>query len=254
MTKIYYFSGTGNSLWSAKKIKQLIEDPCELYNIGTEAQKNGIVIEADAVIFVFPSYAYGMPIIVRRFAESAVFKTKYVAALVTYGSSPLGTLGGLRRILKKKGIDKMFFARIPAVENYLAMFGPPNAKTIECRSRKQEKATEQAAQSIIERKENRVSTFAPFSSFVSWLFSFGIKIFYKHYRVSSSCNGCAVCERICPVCAITIKDGLPVFSHNCEHCQACVNICPLRAIQFGRVKFGTPGYCHPEIKIDELER
>jgi ferredoxin len=259
MIKIFYFSGTGNSLWSAKRIAQIIvgahySNVCELYNIGIEAQKSEIIIEADAVIFVFPSYAYGLPLIVRRFVKNAVFKTPYMAALVTYGSSPGGTLGVLRRILRKKGIEKLFFARIPAVENYLAIFGTPKAETIKKRVLMQEKATEEAARCIIERRENRINTFCPFSIFVSWLFSLVVKVFYKHYKVSGNCNGCGICEKICPVSSIVMKDGRPVFTRRCEHCQGCVDICSLRAIQFGRVKFGTSGYCHPEIEIDELTR
>jgi ferredoxin len=259
LVKIFYFSGTGNSLWSAKKIAQIIKEKnshetCELINIGAEAQKNEIVIEADAVVFVFPSYAYGLPLIVRRLAKNAVFKTPYLAALVTYGSSPRGTLGALRRILKKKGIGKLFFARIPAVENYIAIFGTPKAGTVQKRVTMQEKATEEAAQSIIERKENKVSVFCPFSAFVSWLFSFGVKVFYKQYKVSADCNNCGVCEKTCPVSAILMKDGKPVFTHKCEHCQGCINLCPLRAIGFGRVKFGTPGYRHPQIAAGDFTR
>ena len=254
MTKIFYFTGTGNSLWSAKKIAQKIGGNCELYNIGIEAQKNEIIIEADAVVIVFPSYAYGLPCVMRHFAKKAVFKTPYAAAFVTYGSNPGGTLGALRRILKKKGIGKLFFGRIPSVENYLALFGPPKTETLEHRKEMQEKATEEAALCIIERRENRVSSYYPFSAFVSMLFSAGVKIFYKHYRLSPNCNGCGICEKICPVCAIVIKEERPVFTKKCEHCQGCVNICPLRAIQFGRVKFGTQGYHHPEISINELGR
>jgi len=259
MTKIFHFSGTGNSLWSAKKIAQEIKEKhpqevCELINIGTEAQKSEIVIEADAVIFVFPTYAYGLPLIVRRFAKNAEFRTPYMAALVTYGSSPRGTLGALRRILKKKGIEKLYFARIPSVENYIAIFGASKAETIQKRVSMQEKATEEAARSIIERRENKVSAFYPLSAFVSWLFSFGVKIFYKKYRVSADCDGCGVCEKTCPVSAIVMKDKKPVFTRKCEHCQGCINLCPLRAIEFGRVKFGTPGYRHPGIVIRELVR
>jgi ferredoxin len=252
MTKIYYFSGTGNSLWSAKKIAQGITDAYELYNIGAESQKKRITVEADAVVFVFPSYAYGMPLVVRRFAKSAVFKTRYFAAFVTFGTSPRGTLGLLRRILKKKGIEKMFFGLIPSVENYLALFGRQKPEKKEKRILLQEKTTKDAIQAVIERRENKVSVFCPFSALVSRLFSLGVKIFYKRYRIGENCNGCAVCEKICPVSAITMSKGYPVFSSKCEHCQGCVDICPLRAIQFGRVKFGSLGYCHPEIEITEL--
>jgi len=259
MTKIFYFSGTGNSLWSAKKIAQKIseespKEKCELVSIGVEAQKSGIVIEADAVVFVFPSYAYGLPVIVRRFAKNAEFKTPYLAAFVTYGSSPGGTLGALRRILKKKKIGKLFFMKIPAVENYLAIFGTPTEETIQKRVLMQEKATEEAAISIIKRSENKASLFYPFSAFVSWLCSLGIKIFYKFYKVGADCNGCGSCEKTCPVGAIVMKDGKPLFTSKCEHCQGCINMCPLRAIAFGRVKFGAQGYRHPQIAIGDLAR
>jgi MinD superfamily P-loop ATPase len=44
-----------------------------------------------------------------------------------------------------------------------------------------------------------------------------------------------------------MKDRRPRFSKKCEHCQGCLNYCPLQAIQFGRQKFGTKQYHHPEI-------
>jgi MinD superfamily P-loop ATPase len=81
-----------------------------------------------------------------------------------------------------------------------------------------------------------------------------VKKFYKNYRLSSNCNGCRTCEKICPVSAIVMQDKQPVFSEKCEHCQGCVNLCPQRAIQFARVKFGTPGYIHPEVNISDLVR
>ena len=265
MTKIYYFSGTGNSLWSAKKIAQVIGDSgeeCRLFNIGAvnAESKEELIVEADAVVLVYPSYAFGLPLVVRDFVKKAEFKTNnanglYLASLVTYGSTPLGTQGIMRRILKKKKIDKMFFGKIPAVENYLAMFGAPDKQTIEKRSEMQRKATERAARFVVEQKTNSVSTFCPFSAFVVRLFYLGIKIFYKYYRVNDvSCTGCAVCEKVCSVSAITMKNGHPQFSSKCQNCQGCVNICPSRAIQFGRVKFDTSGYCHPEIEVGELGR
>jgi len=260
MTKIFYFSGTGNSLWSAKTIARIIREgtspaqECELFNIGVEAQKDEIVIEADTVVFVFPSYAYGLPRIVRRFLKRAVFKARYAASFVTYGSSPLGTLGEVRRILKKKKIVKMYFGSIPSAENYLALFGPPKTEKTKRRVLMQEKATEAAALCVVEKRENKVNTFCPFSFLVSSLFSLGLKIFYKRYRLGDNCDGCGVCEKICPVSAIVMKDGRPVFREKCEHCQGCVDMCPLRAIKFGRVKFSSAGYRHPRIGLDDLMR
>ncbi|WP_461256762.1 EFR1 family ferrodoxin [Treponema sp. R80B11-R83G3] len=254
MTKIYYFSGTGNSLWSAKKIAQIIGEPCELFNIGIEAEKDEIIIDAQAVIFVYPSYAYGLPLIVRRFAKKALFKTLYLAAFVTYGSDPCGTQAELSRILKKKKIASLYFGKIPAMENYIPVFGPPDEKKITKRAAMQKEATEKAARYVIERKTNKINTFRPLSVFISFLFSLGVKIFYKHYKVSDKCNGCRICEKVCPVAGITMKGNRPVFTCKCENCAACIDLCPSRAIQFGRAKFGTRGYCHPEVSIKELGR
>jgi len=266
LIKICYFSGTGNTLWSAKKIAEALTagspaavsatagEKCELINIGVEAEKNEIILEADAVVLLFPAYAYGAPLIVSKFTEKAIFKTKYIAAFVTYGTSPGGTLAGISRILRRKGIKADYFGRIPAVENYIAIFGAPKEKTTQKRLQMQKATTEEAIRCITERRKNSINSFRPESAFVSLLFSLGAKIFYKMYKVTDDCDGCGVCEKVCQVSAITMKEGRPVFNSKCEHCNGCLNWCPKRAIQFGRLKPDIPRYHHPEIGIPEISR
>ena len=254
LIKIYYFSGTGNTLWSAKKIAGMVGGDTELVNIGVEVQNNNIVLEADIVVLLFPSYAYGMPLAVRRFVQNAVLKTPYVAAFVTYGSSPAGTMAGLSRILKKKGVTAAFFGRIPAVENYIAIFGEQKEETVQRRTAMQAEATEMAARCVAGRRTNKVNTFRPLSALVWVLFSLGIKIFYKHYRISGECDGCGVCVKICPVSAVVLREKRPVFLANCEHCQACLNWCPKKAVHFGRLNARVKRYHHPEITLAEMEQ
>ena len=252
LTKICYFSGTGNTLWSAKKIAEKIGGECDLINVGAEAQKADINIEADAVVLLFPAYAYGAPLVFHDFVQRAVFKTPYIAVFVTFGTSPGGALAEINRLLNKKNTGAAYFGRIPSVENYIAIFGPQKEKTIEKRLQLQRTATEEAARCVIERRTNRINTFRPFSVFVSMLFSIGLKVFYKRYRLTADCDGCEICEKLCPVSAIVMRDKKPVFTRKCEHCQGCLNWCPRGAILFGRIKSGTPRYHHPELSINDM--
>jgi len=253
LTKIVYFSGTGNTLWSAKRIAEQTGDKCELVNIGTETEKEKITIEADAVVLLFPAYAYGAPIIVNGFVKKAVFKTPYIAVFVTYGTSPGGALAEISRLLKRKETGAAWYGRIPAVENYIAMFGPQKQKTIEQRVEMQKNATEEAVRRITGRETNSVFSFRPVSAFVSLLFSLGAKIFYRWYRVTSDCDGCGICVNVCPVSAIFMNEGKPSFTKKCEHCQGCIHWCPKRAILFARVRSGTQRYHHPEISVNEIK-
>ena len=260
MTKIIYFSGTGNTLWSAKKIAAQIRDQCELINAGVLADSvcgregAGAVIEADVIILMFPAYAYGLPLVFSKILEKAELKSPYIAALVTFGTSPGGALAQAGRILRRKKTVIAYNGRIPAVENYTAIFGPQKPETVEKRLAMQEQATDEAARCINERRKNRVVAFRPFSVLVSMLFSIGIKVFYKWYRVNSSCDGCALCEKLCPVNAVIMKQGRPVFTKKCEHCQGCIHWCPKNAILFARIKSGTKRYHHPAINIADMTR
>ncbi|MCK5773172.1 MAG: flavodoxin family protein, partial [Thermoplasmata archaeon] len=68
MNKLYYFTGTGNSLWVAKQLaKQLSNFSIEpIANLLSDNKK----IEnpdSDMIGLVFPVYIFGPPLIVNRF-------------------------------------------------------------------------------------------------------------------------------------------------------------------------------------------
>ena len=52
------------------------------------------------------------------------------------------------------------------------------------------------------------------------------------------CNGCRTCERDCPVQAITMAGGKPVYDYNaCIRCYCCQELCPNHAVGLKRPWF-----------------
>ena len=55
------------------------------------------------------------------------------------------------------------------------------------------------------------------------------------YAINDSCVNCGACAAECPVNAIDIKDGKPVWVKNkCAMCLGCLHKCPAFAIQYGK--------------------
>ena len=94
---IYYFSATGNSLQAAKIIAKKID--AEVVKITT---KTSIKCNKDVVGFVYPTFYWGLPMLVARFAKKLKIEgNPYIFAVTTCGLSSGGALGQLNSILNK---------------------------------------------------------------------------------------------------------------------------------------------------------
>ncbi|MDR0878721.1 MAG: EFR1 family ferrodoxin [Treponema sp.] len=251
MTNIYYFSGTGNTYWSAKKLAARIGS-ARIFPISREMKQPEIRIRAEAVIFMFPAYAYGTPVMVRRFLEKADVHADYLAALVSYGTSPGGALAEVHAVLARKKLILNYAGRIPAVENFIPIFGAPGEALRTKRLALQSAATEQAAEAILTRANSSMQTFQPLFKIISSLYRLARPAMINFFRLTEACNACGLCAGICPAGAIKMADKGPVFHTACETCQACLNFCPRKAITFGRLGPDTRRYHHPEVTAGEL--
>ena len=73
----------------------------------------------------------------------------------------------------------------------------------------------------------------------------------KNLHVEDDCIGCGLCARKCPVQAIEIRDGKPVWvKEQCALCLRCLHLCPKFAIQYGNGRTRKHGqYRNPHVKV-----
>lgn len=251
---VIYFSGTGNSLVAAKELSQRLG--FELIGLTREYADDckGKELVFDRLVLVFPSYAYGMPKMVKRFLKDTQIKCNYLAAAVTCGSSAGGTLNSVKRVLNKKDTVLSYGVNIQTVENYIPLFGCPNKGSIERDIEAQNQAVLNIAEDIAHLKLTNIKGVKPFSAMVSGIFLTASPLIAKFIRIDKDCSGCGLCQKICPAEAIEIgkKGRAKIKASRCNHCQACMNICLERAITHLRLTKKGGRYVNPQISLNDL--
>ncbi len=268
-TVIYYFSGTGNSLWAAKAIAQ--KTGGALLPIASNPAGQPIFSDADRIGFVFPVYYEDLPAIVRNFAlHLSAPGSSYIFAVCTFGGAAGRSLWRLKRIFAGNNVrlSACFGIRMP--QNAFLKRGENREKIlVQCSQR-----LDGIINGIISRKHG---TFYPNPLLEAIIFplqpliqSLCKKQFMKlsgesaqksaeellhltdiSYSVNANCTICGTCAGVCPVRNIQMTEKGPVWLHRCETCLACINWCPRHAIQ-GGVPKKEYFYRHPEIQIKEI--
>lgn len=254
-TKIYWFSGSGNSLHAAKRIRAAIED-AELIPV---AEAIGEVEELPGRMgLVFPVYAWGPPALVSEFIESLPSGSPdYVFAVATCGGSPGSAMSITRRKLNKRGIGLDASLTLKMVENYPPMGGAPGKE-------KQDAILDDAEEeldAIVEKTADGWHGSAGRNNFffsllgrlVHPLFSRNVSRQAGKFRADDKCTSCGICVKVCPVRNIELKDdGVPVWSDRCQQCFACFHWCPEEAVQFGSRTEKQPRYHHPGVSLKDM--
>lgn len=91
----------------------------------------------------------------------------------------------------------------------------------------------------------------PNTGFRSYFLSFdgGARLTAK-LRVEGGCIGCGLCAKKCPVQAIEMRDGKPVWvKDKCVMCLGCMHRCPKFAIQYGENTQRHGQYTNPNVKL-----
>lgn len=101
-TEIYYFSGTGNSLYVARELQKRIPDST-LIPIVSFLHHDVIHTNAKSVGIVFPVHALTIPIAVKRFLKKTdMGSAQYIFAVATRGGTIFRGFEKMDKLLKKK--------------------------------------------------------------------------------------------------------------------------------------------------------
>lgn len=249
---ILYFSGTGNSEYTARRIgKEIDDEVINLFDKIRTIDYSDMKSERPWVIVV-PTYAWRIPHIVSDWLEKTNFSgNKGIYFVMTCGGS-IGNAGKyLETLCTEKNMNYCGCAEIVMPENYIALFSTP---------------TEDQALQIIERAESVIDNTALHIKNGDKLpkrdISFGDKmnsgiinaLFYpvfvhaKKFYATENCVSCGKCVNVCPLKNIRIENGKPKWGDHCTHCMACICKCPKEAIEYGKHSKGLPRYiCSKQI-------
>ncbi len=228
---IYYFSGTGNSEWVARELARLTgDDVARIPATGkTEPLRVG---SGERAGVVFPVYAWAAPDCVTHFVRGGQYaKDAYLYAVCTCGDSCGNTLGAFR---KHFPFAIGYALRMP--NNYIPLFDVDDPALVREKIRTAQKQIARIADDV---KSGRVSSAkanafdALKTALVKPLFTLYARR-TRPFHTTDACNGCGLCEKLCPTQNIRIVENRPVWGKNCTQCTACLNRCPQAAAQYGK--------------------
>jgi ferredoxin len=250
---IYWFSGTGNSLFAARVLAEELEDstlvPMAKHGPSTEP----IGGDGHRIGFVFPSYYGNLPRLVRSFVESLnMLPDSDLFCVVTMGAFGRGSIKALEELLADKGQKLRFGFGVMMPPNYIlsydpALFGARSGRRIE---RKLTKAKRRILSAVgdIAAGTGKVKS----SSLTTKTLYTDVALLDAGFAVTEKCVACGSCERMCPVGNIRLVKGKPEWQHHCERCIACISWCPTAAIEYGEVTQSRTRYQNPHISASEI--
>lgn len=251
---IFCFSGTGNSRYIARRIVEALQDK-EIVDLNAKikANDNSPIQTGRDVIVVAPTYAWRIPRIVADwFSKTELACAERIWFVMDCGGEIGNAAKYNRQLAEQKHLCYMGTAQIVMPENYIAMFGAPQA----AEAREIVEKAEPDIVEVITHIKAGQAFLAPRKNLYDRFMSGPVNpIFYQFFvkaaafRADATCIGCGLCTKKCPMNNIKLKDGKPVWGKKCTHCMACICYCPTEAIEYGKKSIGKPRYHFEQLKM-----
>ncbi len=232
-----YFSGTGNSKYAAEIFCKEYDDESAIYSI-EDAEALTAIIESDLIVFAYPVQFSTVPKIMRDYItdHSELWMNKRVFIIATMGlfcGDGAGMLGRLLQSCGAKVIGGLHLKMPDSIADEKALKRPLE---------KNKELVKQAEQKIKESVK-RLKSGKPTQEGIGVLYRlagfFGQRAYFGHKTGGYSsklkidtdkCIGCGLCEKLCPMKNVTIRDQKAVSGDRCTMCYRCINKCPGQAI------------------------
>ena len=246
---ILYFSATGNCKYVATRLAQATGQ--EMYSIA-DCIRNGQYDFSDGTVgIISPAYDWGLPSIVKEFLEKASFRTDYLYFAATYGTIP-GAIGYMaNKAIRERTIDAYYSVRMP--DTWTPIFDLSTPEKVAKYTHHTESEIDRMIQGVRERRTNRhlrPRTPAIITKLIAEpLYNKKVRC-TSNLHAENTCIGCGLCAKKCPVQAIAMRDGRPVWvKDRCVMCLGCLHRCPKFAIQYGNRTKKHGQYTNPNVKV-----
>lgn len=266
-TEIYYFSGTGNSLYVARELQKKIPKTKLIAIVGLLNNEN-IKTGTDTVGFVFPIHMAMIPWPVIEFLRKIDLNSaEYIFTAVTRIGTRHRAFEDLEKILKKKGkrLDAFFNLNMASNDLKFKGFKAATAEEIAYIEVKVQNKLDYIQniiinKEIVHQRDTEFTVSIPAFSVLSPFLPFLNKMLDYDFYADSKCVGCRTCEKVCLSGKIKMVDGKPVWQKNvkCFFCYACLNYCPEYAVQIRSTRFlkshteENERYSHPYATADDI--
>ena len=240
---VFFFTGTGNSLYAARRIAQATHDQTE--SIAQLMREGAQTFEADAIGIVCPVYGHDLPPLVKRFLRTMTFQTDYLYLVLTYGNRHGGATEVATRFLAGLGLEAAYTNDVLMVDNWLPGFDI--AQQLALGKHVDEQLDAICADLAARRHYLKPATKEDLRVYREGLEKHGDIFENPQFlngmlQITDACTGCGICASVCPVGCIELVRGetgaramRPAHDEPvCTACLACINACPAKAIRMPR--------------------
>ena len=254
---IFYFSGTGNNLYVARRIAEGLGD-AKVYPLKAFTEYEDVLQTFDRIIFCIPSYHSHIPNYVQRIIQMMNFTPKQkIYSVIVCGGNRGHAVEDLRNAISKSAGQVCGEYMIMLPGSYILSYnGFPNFVVnvenflAKIKIKKIVKEILHDTSGMLKKPGlfYRADDEARLKKAIDQYAVIGM-----NYTVSKECVGCGTCTRVCPVNNITMIDGKPEFGHDCQQCMACIQWCPMHAIDYDNKASTRKRYHHPEIGVKDMQ-